>query len=78
MMVARHKMPGKGLDMIRPIGNRCDLWRHALVTIRDNNPRSPTDHTVPYGTGFCMAHSRHFMPGYHHLVPPGQRLVSLG
>jgi hypothetical protein len=51
---------------------RCDVWRHGLSTIRDDSPFSPTDHTVPYGTGLWMAHSRHSMPGYHHLVPPGQ------
>jgi hypothetical protein len=51
---------------------RCDLWGHAWSTICDNSPLSPTDHTVPYGTGFWRARSRHSMPGYHHLVPPGQ------
>jgi len=50
---------------------RCDLWRQALSTNRDHSPLSPTDYTVPYGTGFWMAHSRHSMPGYHHRVPPG-------
>jgi len=52
---------------------RCDLWRHALSTIRNDSCLSPTDHTVPYGTGFWITRSRHSMPGYHHLVPPGQR-----
>src|SRR5258707_3962285 len=51
---------------------RCDLWGHAWSTICDNSPLSPTDHTVPYGTGFWRARSMHSMPGYHHLVPPGQ------
>jgi hypothetical protein len=51
---------------------RCDLWRHAWSTIGDNSRLSPTDHTVPYGTGFWIAHSRHEMPGYPHLVLPGQ------
>jgi hypothetical protein len=30
-------------------------------------------HTVPYGTDPGLALSRHFMPGYYHSVPPGQR-----
>ena len=50
---------------------RYDPWRHALFTSATIAPLA-TDHTVPYGTGFWVAHSRHFMPGYHHLVPPGQ------
>jgi len=31
------------------------------------------NHTVPSGTGPFVGRSRHFMPGYHHLVPAGQK-----
>jgi hypothetical protein len=34
-------------DMIRPVG-----YGMISVAIPDNTPLSPTDHTVPYGTGF--------------------------
>jgi hypothetical protein len=51
---------------------RFDLRSQALSNLRDDSPSSETNHTVPYGTGFWMAYSRHSMPGYHHLVPSGQ------
>jgi hypothetical protein len=31
------------------------------------------DHTVPYGTVLSGRFSRHFVPGYDHPVPPGQK-----
>jgi hypothetical protein len=34
---------------------RCELWHHALSTIRDNNLLSPTNRTVPYGDGLLGA-----------------------
>jgi len=39
-----------------------NAWRHSSYrSLRD---------------GSYLPFTRHFMPGYHHLVPPGQRLVS--
>jgi hypothetical protein len=32
-----------------------------------------TNHTVPSGTDVDIPGPRHFMPGYLHIVPPGQR-----
>jgi hypothetical protein len=58
--------------MIRLRRGGCDLRRHAAFGSSLPKTLSPTDHTVPYGTGFRVAGSRHFMPGYLHSVPPGQ------
>jgi hypothetical protein len=32
-----------------------------------------SNHTVPYGTELILRDTRHFVPGYLHLVPPGQK-----
>ena len=45
----------------------------ALILSRSINALGDTDHTVPYGTDPLGAVSRHFVPGYHHIVPTGQK-----
>ena len=35
------------------------------------------DQTVPYGTDLFFVATRHFVPGYLHMVPSGQRLRHL-
>jgi hypothetical protein len=50
MMVARHEMPGKQAETIRPVGNGVirSAWPYpSSETLR--RP-FPPDHTVPYGT----------------------------
>ena len=34
--------------------------------------RVPQNHPVPPGRFAFFTYSRHFVPGYHHAVPPGQ------
>src|ERR1700751_3413006 len=73
-MVARHEMPGNATDMIRPVGNgmtpgcrRCPPCK-TIRRLRQSIIPYPTGRTSPRPV------SRHFMPGYLHFVPPGQRL----
>jgi hypothetical protein len=66
------KSLGNGADMIRPVGNGVNCGSSpgpAFKTI--GRPRQPI---IPYPTGRASRSrgSRHFMPGYHHAVPPGQ------
>ena len=77
MMVARHEMPGEYADMTPPVGNGVIRDTQTLSTFQDNRTPSPTNHTVPYGTISQCDVSRHFMPGYHHVVPPGQMMSRL-
>jgi hypothetical protein len=72
-MVAWHEMPGEYTDMTPPVGNGVIRDTQTLSTFQDNRTPSPTNHTVPYGTISRCDVSRHFMPGYRHVVPPGQR-----
>jgi len=71
-MVAKHEMPGKYADMIRPVGN--GVIGGARVYPRSRTIGHPRQPIIPYPTGRAYRYnvSRHFMPGYHHLVPPGQ------
>ncbi|HEX4202014.1 MAG TPA: hypothetical protein VHY59_10885 [Chthoniobacterales bacterium] len=43
---------------------------YGTSTIQDETTRSAINHTVPYGTDNFRRFPRHFMPGYHHAVPP--------
>jgi hypothetical protein len=53
------------------------------VSARANLPQERIDHhaprsesSCPFGTGrFSLRHSRHFVPGYHHKIPPGQTVT---
>jgi hypothetical protein len=49
---------------------RCDRWRCALPTTREITPSRQSIRPYPTGT-LLVIHSRHFMPGYPQLVPPG-------
>jgi hypothetical protein len=77
MKVARHEMPGKRIDPIRPVGNGGirGFVPYLLPKIIER-PRQPI---IPYPPGRApdAVSSRHFMPGYLHLVPPGQKLFSI-
>jgi hypothetical protein len=76
MMVARHEMPGNVALRNRPVGYGMIGWRGRPVILESGQGLGATDHTVPYGTDHVRVFSRHFMPGYHHFVPPGQRFRS--
>jgi len=73
MMVARHKVPGKGANKIRPGGNGMSRGAELSKRSEAKSISAPTDYAVPSGTEFSMPHSRHFMPGYHQAIPSAQR-----
>jgi hypothetical protein len=52
MMVARHEMPGKSEGRIRPVGNGVIWDRGFCPRCKTYEKPWPTNHTVPYGTGF--------------------------
>jgi hypothetical protein len=59
---------GYGLK-VSPLRNQAES--RCLI---EANVRWVANHTVPSGTGLDIPGPRHFMPGYLHIVPPGQRL----
>jgi hypothetical protein len=60
MMVARHEMPAKRADMIRPVGNgMIRRFRPHPSHKTIERPVQP-NHTVPYGTGFPVARFQAF------------------
>ena len=76
MMVAWHEVPGNRPVKIRPVGYGM------IVSPPEPQPeripaKQASPHTVPYGTDSRPRGSRHFVPGYHHLVPPGHNPLSL-
>jgi hypothetical protein len=73
-MVARHEMPGSVANENPSRRVRYDRLVRALNSLGHWRKPSATNHAVPYGTDHVCPFPRHFMPGYHHLVPPGQRL----
>ena len=72
MMEARHEMPGNVALRNRPVGYGMIGWRGRPVILESGQGLGVTDHTVPYGRDHIRVFSRHFMPGYHHVVLPGQ------
>jgi len=75
MIVARHEMPGKCQNMIRPVGNGViDGARVYAPSKTIGHGRQPI---IPYPPGRAYQHhvSRHFMPGYHLIVPTGQTVL---
>jgi len=58
--------------MIRLRRGGCDLWRHGLSIIGDDSHSRQSVRPYPTGRASGWHVSRHFMPGYHHLVPTGQ------
>jgi hypothetical protein len=77
MKVARHEMPGKWADMIRPVGN--GVIRGGGLCSPPKAIRHPRRPIIPYPTGRASrcGVSRHFMPGYRHVVPSGQKIYEL-
>jgi hypothetical protein len=70
MMVAWHEMPGNVVLVSPSRRGRYDRLIGASECLGPwINP-----HTVPYGTDHVRTFSRHFMPGYHHVIPSGLRL----
>jgi hypothetical protein len=74
MMVAWHEMPGNLVLISSSRRGRYDRSIGASECLGSWINPDTGNHTVPYGTDHVRAFSRHFMPGYHHLVPPGLRL----
>ena len=52
MMVARHEMPGKSPETIRPVGNGMIDRRARRFVLNGGRSLARHDHTVPSGTGF--------------------------
>ena len=81
-MVAWHEVPGNRPVKIRPEGYGMILSplsrSQARTLTKQASIRKLPLHTVPYGTDSRPRDSRHFVPGYHHLVPPGQNRFALG
>ena len=76
-MVAWHDVPGKAAITVPSRRERCDLWRRRKCCGADTSFAQgcglrARGQTVPYGTDSWVRPSRHFVPGYHHVVPPGQ------
>jgi len=44
----------------------------SLINVNSDRGSGFSNHTVAHGTDLAGSTTRHFMPGYHHLVPPGQ------
>jgi hypothetical protein len=76
MKVARHEMPGKWADMIRPVGN--GMVRGAGLCSPFETIKQPGRPIIPYPTVRAPGGRlpRHFMPGYHQVVPTGQTRAS--
>ena len=72
MKVARHEMPGKQATRSPSRRVRYDRLSKASCGLAPWTTPAAPDHTVPYGTDHIRRASRHFMPGYHRLVPLGQ------
>jgi hypothetical protein len=67
-MVARHEMPGKSAEMIRPVGNGLIDRRGRRFVLNGGRSVARHDHTVPYGTGFSTPLFQAFhawLPSYH-------------
>ena len=73
MKVAWHEMPGKCADVTRPVGN--GMMRGPKIGSRLRRYQRVVP-IIPYPTGRILggACPRHFMPGYHHVVPTGHHL----
>jgi hypothetical protein len=54
MMGARHEMPGKSAEMIRPVGNCMIDGRGRRFVLNGGRSVARPDHTVPRGTGLSM------------------------
>ena len=72
MKVARHEMPGNGARRSPSRRVRYDRLSKASYRLARWTTPAARDHTVPYGTDHICRVSRHFIPGYHRLVPTGQ------
>jgi hypothetical protein len=79
-MVAWHEVPGMCQNEIRPVGYGLigvptrylgrGEWMEKQTALSHRSYRALRD-------GFMVwPFSRHFVPGYHHAVPPGQWLVA--
>jgi hypothetical protein len=72
MKVARHEMPGNMASRSPSRRVRYDRLARASYGLGRWQTPSGADHTVLCGTDHVHQLPRHFMPGYHHVVPPGQ------
>jgi hypothetical protein len=72
MKVARHEIPGNRARRSPSRRVRYDRLSKASYRLARWTTPAARGHTVPYGTDHICRASRHFMPGYHRLVPTGQ------
>jgi hypothetical protein len=76
-MVAWHEVPGKTIITVPSRRDRYDLWLCGKLC-RTGTPHTQgcksgaASQTVPYGTDSSHRLPRYFVPGSHHVVPPGR------
>jgi hypothetical protein len=83
-MVAWHEMPGSGSQAVPSrrdgmIGGSYEMRRFFATSVDSpfESPRTHPHHACKHPIipslrdGHDLSNSRHFVPGYHHLVPPG-------
>jgi hypothetical protein len=70
-------LPGMSNNKIRPVGYGM-IWRPGLIHCPDRTTRlTDPNHTVPTGRiSFFASVPGSKLPGYDHLVPPGQTHLS--
>jgi hypothetical protein len=75
MIVAWHEMPGN-VVLVNPSRRvQCDRLTPVSDCLGPRINSGAANHTVPCGTDHIRVSARHFMPGYDHLVPPGQTFL---
>ena len=75
-VIARHEMPRKTATMIRPVGNGVISGARFRLS-SENRASSPTDHTVPYGTGSWMPRFQAFHAWLPSFRPSGTQATML-
>jgi hypothetical protein len=86
MKVAWHEMPGKcairdpsrreRYDLIASFLPATSARRNTMCAEASAKHARRPDHTAPYGRDRYSQVSRHYVPGYHHVVPSGRKSAS--
>jgi hypothetical protein len=75
-MVARHEMPGKQAETVRPVGNGVIPGARPYPSSKTLERPLQPDHTVPYGTGFSVPRFQAFHAWLPSFRPSGTRVRS--
>ena len=82
LMVACHEVPGTGAsNRSVPLGyglrsSPLSNQPQCVCAVDGDSSRTDRIHAVAYGTDSWFCFSRHFVPGHHRFVPPGQKATS--